>query len=70
MDHAACHVVYVDKRAYKERYEKRGGPVSPGPSTYVTESAEGFELEAKEVQLNLHEILSVFNGGEYFGPPI
>ena len=61
MDHAACHVVYVDKRAYKERYEKRGGS---GHSTYVPAFADGFDVESKEVQLNLREILSVFNGGE------
>ena len=64
MDYAACHIVYVDKRAYRERYEKRGGPVSPGASIYVPGSIEGFDLENKDVQLNLREILSVFNGGK------
>lgn len=64
MDHAACHVVYLDKRAYRERFEQSDGPENPGPSTFVPESSGTFDLECKDVQLNLRAVLLVFNGGE------
>ena len=61
MDHATCHVVYVDKRAYTDRYEERSRPKA-APNT-VLESAGSFGLESDDVQVNLRNLLTVFSGG-------
>ena len=65
MDYASCHVVYVDKRAYKDRYEELSGSNPQGPSTYVPGPAGDFDLEIKDVQSNLRNILNIFNGGKW-----
>lgn len=73
MDHATCHVVYVDKRAYMDRYEERSGPRASLPPTILPESMGGFGLEPEEVQLNLRNLLTVFPGGtseQNLGVPI
>ena len=67
MDHAACHVVYVDKRARENRYMKRPGPSSTSPEASNSYSASPslHEIfgELEEVRLNIGAILSIFNGG-------
>ena len=63
MDHAACHVVYVDKRSYGDRYEKRAGPTSPGASNADPGISSLYDFENKEVKMNLENILSTFHGG-------
>ena len=61
MDHATCHVVYVDKRAFTDRYEERSRPNAP--SNTVIEFVGSFGLESEDVQLNLRNLLTVFSGG-------
>ena len=65
MDHATCHIVYVDKRASGDRYEKRPGPNVTGPLNLSSGFSSMFDWENKEVQMNLRSILSVFQGGTY-----
>ena len=68
MDYAACHVVYVDKRAQEERFVKKDGLAS---STLTTSNDGASDYpgvhedlaEPEEVQMNIQAILSVFNGG-------
>lgn len=73
MDYAACHVVYVDRRAREERFVKKDGLAS----STVTKDTEGVLdysdvkediAEDEEVQMNIRSILSVFNGGTFYKP--
>ena len=71
MDYAACHVVYVDKRAQEDRFVRKDGLASPsvmrsndGDTDYFNANKDLGEPE--EVQMNLQAILSVFNGGTFY----
>ena len=65
MDHAACHVLYVDNRSPRDGYVKRSGAASPGASSVQSGSTGYFDpmLENEEVQENVQNILSTFPGG-------
>ncbi|KAL9063084.1 MAG: hypothetical protein Q9157_008434 [Trypethelium eluteriae] len=72
MDHGACHVVYLDRRARENETVKRDvATAHPGSSTSGTSSPRRspgyFDLgrgRAGEVQANLQAILSTFTEGE------
>ena len=71
MDYAACHVVYVDKRAREERFVRKDGLASSAV-TRSNERALDYSnvhedlAESEEVQMNVQAILSVFNGGMFY----
>ncbi|KAI9798090.1 MAG: 3',5'-cyclic-nucleotide phosphodiesterase [Piccolia ochrophora] len=60
MDHAACNVIYVDKRAHRDRTIHRD-VVAPRSTTSSTESSplEVFG-EDEEVSINVHNLLATF----------
>ena len=60
MDPADCHVVYVDKRASRERFEKK-----PSIASSFDTSSAGYGQEIRGVKENLDAILAVFDGGTY-----
>jgi hypothetical protein len=64
MDYPACNVIYVDKRATRDRYEHKGSPDTASQIIYEPNSIDLLDNEVKEVQLNLRALLSVFTGGE------
>jgi len=63
MDYPDCNVIYMDKRAARDRYEISGGRDEPGPTTFRPGTSGLFDEEIKEVQCNLRTLLSVFSGG-------
>lgn len=71
MDYAACHVVYVDRRAREERFMKKDDLAS-STDTKDTEGVLDYSdvkedlAEDEEVQTNIRSILSVFNGGTFY----
>ena len=58
MDPATCHVVYVDKRATRERYENHESFALPSIPSSV-----GHGQEIQEVRENLNVVLRSFDGG-------
>ena len=79
MDSAAYHVVYVDKRVTRDLdgrlLQKSGSSQLQGSSVHIEDSCEDRSPdcvksilgEVEEVRDNLRSILSVFNGGTYYG---
>ena len=71
MEYAACHVVYVDKRAQEDRFVGKDGLASPSLERSNDRDSDYFNAnkdlgEPEEVQMNLQAILSVFNGGTFY----
>ena len=62
MEHLSCHVMYVDKRLLRDRYEESVGKASAEPSMFVADAAT-LKLEAGDAEVNVRTILSVFDGG-------
>ena len=62
MEHLSCHVIYVDKRTLRDRYEESIGKNSFGPSMFAADAA-GLEPEAGDAESNVRTILSIFDGG-------
>ena len=60
MDPADCHVLYVDKRATRERFERK-----PALASSFGTSLAGYGQEVRAVRQNLDAILAVFDGGTY-----
>ena len=72
MDHAAYHVVYVDKRVSKDldgKHLQKNGSASikvRKQSSRVDRELDCFDIilpETEEVRNNLKSILTTFNGG-------
>ena len=59
MEHSACNVVYLDKRAQIDRVEKSQGPVDSKNDDRFKPLAN----EPQEFSENLNALLSVFNQG-------
>ncbi len=64
MDYAACHVIYVDRKARGDRVVKKDATPSAAASTHSS-AASYFDTveEVEEVQANMRAILAVFNQG-------
>ena len=65
MEYAACHVIYLDKRAKADRLERP----SHGPPTHEMGSQLGrihsiLASEPEEVRENIKTLVSVFNIGK------
>ena len=67
MDPLTSNVIYVDKRAARDRYETSGTLTRPDVSIDTAESPESLEaeVEVNDVQLNLSTLLSVFSKGRF-----
>ncbi|MCJ1287486.1 3',5'-cyclic-nucleotide phosphodiesterase [Xylographa opegraphella] len=61
MDSFASNVIYMDKRAARDRYATSGGYLRLDVPTFVGESPAPLEVEDQEVQLNINTLLSVFS---------
>ena len=59
MEHAACHVVYLDKHAQNDRFERS----RPG---LESENGQKHAAEPEGVRDNVAALLSIFRGGPYF----
>lgn len=71
MDYAACHVVYVDRRAREERFVKKDSVASSTVAKDIEGDSDYSDVkqdlvEDEEVQLNIRSILSIFNGGTFY----
>lgn len=68
MDHAACNVVYLDRRASEERVRRESLSSWLAAKRNPEKSAPGYfnyaEPSARDVYANVDAILSVFNEGE------
>ena len=72
MDHAAYHVVYVDKRVSRDLDGKHLQKIGPADvklrrqGSYVDRKPDCFDIilpETEEVRNNLKSVLTTFNGG-------
>ena len=62
MEHLSCHVIYVDKRTLRDRYEESVGKISSESSMFAADAAS-HESQAGDAELNVRTILSIFDGG-------
>ena len=62
MEHLSCHVIYVDKRSLRDRYEASVGKTALEPSMFMADAAT-LKQEAGDAEVNIRTILSVFDGG-------
>ena len=69
MDAFTSNVIYVDKRAVRDRYAISGAYLRLGVPTLAAESRELFEVEDQEVRLNISTLLSVFSKGRFRNMP-
>ena len=73
MDHGACNVVYLDRRAREETVRKDSvmskeeGATDDGPEFFKLELLQ--PQHAAEINTNIESILSTFNEGNCFVMP-
>lgn len=73
MDHGACNIIYLDRRAREELVRKDSLLANHlGDGSNATDQTEYFKLESAqppmEVRSNLQSILSTFNEGMRYVP--
>ncbi|KAI9876040.1 MAG: 3',5'-cyclic-nucleotide phosphodiesterase [Pleopsidium flavum] len=62
MDYAACHVIYVERKAHGDRIVTNDAPPSVAASTHMSASSYfATVVEVDEVKTNMQAILAVFN---------
>ena len=64
MASSLCNIVYVDKRALRDRLQTHSGRDETGLLTFAAESSSVIDAEAKEVQVNLQTLLSMVSEGK------
>ena len=65
MDPLTSNVIYVDKRAVRDRYVTSAGYLTLDVPKLVAEYPDSFEVEDQEFQFNIATLLSVFSKGRF-----